>query len=303
MRNRRTRLPNFLVIGAMKAGTTSLYRYLQSHPQVFMPSVKELAFFAKDEVWGRGIEWYEQQFALATEEVLALGEASTLYTKYPRYKGVPQRIAKHLPSVRLLYVVRDPIERIRSHYQHRVAVGVERTPMEEALLRDPIYLDCSRYALQIEQYLRYFSRDQILIVTSEALREARGPTMRRVYEFLDVDGGFVPANLSDEFYRSANRTIHSPLSWRIRTLLKTYFPQSKRAKEWFDSWGVRSHPLFPSLGPRRSLPRKQLAVNTVNIPEALSVQLRHLLGEDTSRLRAYMDDGPGDRPGWLSDAV
>ena len=125
----RPRLPSFLVIGAMKAGTTSLYHYLHAHPQVFMPSIKELDFFVAGGNWGRGLHWYQKQFAGAGPGAVAVGEASTMYTKYPSVDGVPERIAAHLPEVRLVYVVRDPIDRIRSHYRHRVAVGTgDRVP-------------------------------------------------------------------------------------------------------------------------------------------------------------------------------
>jgi hypothetical protein len=280
------RLPTFLVIGAMKAGTTSLYHYLRAHPQVFMPAVKEIAFFAKEDVWRRGIPWYRQQFASAGPAVVALGEASTRYTNYPLHGGVPERIARHVPDARLLYLLRDPIERIRSHYQHRIAVGTERLPLEEALFSNPIYLDFSRYGMQIEQYLEHFSRDQLLIVTSEDLRTHRQVTMRRIYEFLDVDSSYVPDNLDREFYKSSDRRQHSPLAWPVRNVLKRHFPKSKRAKEWFDSrrrWSIRSS--APRLGNGDSAsvaPRSGLV-----IPDDISSKLRDSLREDVGRLRAY----------------
>ena len=86
-------LPNFLVIGAMKAGTSSLYQYLRAHPQIFMPAAKELSFFAYEPNARHDLEWYRRQFAPAGEGAVALGEASTMYTKFPRHPGVPERIA------------------------------------------------------------------------------------------------------------------------------------------------------------------------------------------------------------------
>jgi len=143
------RLPDFLVIGAMKCGTTSLYHYLREHPQVFMPQLKAPEFFAEASNWHRGVDWYRRQFAGAGAEVLAIGEASNVYTKYPRYMDVPARIAGHIPDARLIYVVRDPVERIRSHYRTRVAEGTESTPFDVAVFENPIYLDYSRYAMQV----------------------------------------------------------------------------------------------------------------------------------------------------------
>src|SRR5438552_836610 len=104
----------------------------------------------------------------APREATALGEASTVYTKFPRYQGVAERMAKVVPHARLIYVVRHPIDRIRSHYEHRVASGAETAAMEDAVFDNPIYIDYSRYALQVEQYLEDFPREQLLIISSEA---------------------------------------------------------------------------------------------------------------------------------------
>ena len=127
-------------------------------------------FFVEESNWHRGIDWYRQQFPVTGAHILAVGEASNAYAKYPRHRGVPERIAAHLPDVRLVYVVRDPIARIRSHYQTKVAEGSEKAPFSDAVFGNPIYLDYSRYAMQIEQYLEHFPREQLLVITSEDLR-------------------------------------------------------------------------------------------------------------------------------------
>src|SRR5204863_2222453 len=88
---RRLMLPNFLIIGAQKSGTTSLYRYLQMHPDVFMPRNKEPDFFVAERNWPMGLDWYEAHFA-AARDAIAIGEASTTYTMYPHYAGVPERV-------------------------------------------------------------------------------------------------------------------------------------------------------------------------------------------------------------------
>ena len=219
----------------MKAGTTSLYHYLRPHPQVFMPKVKELDFFAEEMNWGRGLDWYRHQFASAPREALALGEASTIYTKFPRYDGVAERMAGVVPDARLIYVIRHPVDRILSHYAHRVASGAETAPIEVAVFDNPIYVDYSRYALQVEQYLEHFPREQLLIVESEELRHHRGPTMRRIYDFLAVDPDYLAPTLSQEFYRTGQRRKYPPVVWSVRRALKRHFPQTKRAKELVDS--------------------------------------------------------------------
>ena len=119
-------LPTFLIIGTMKGGTTSLHRYLRQHPDVFMPEQKELNFFLdeyagrpidppEERNWSRGLTWYERQFAGAEDE-RAVGEASANYTRYPTYPGVAERIAKIVPEMKLIYLMRNPIDRVLSHY-------------------------------------------------------------------------------------------------------------------------------------------------------------------------------------------
>ena len=273
----------------MKAGTTSLYHYLKAHPQVAMPRYKAPEFFVAEANWHRGVEWYRSQFPRVGPEVLAVGEASNVYSKYPRFRGVPKRVASLLPDARLLYVVRNPVSRIRSHYQTRVADGSEREPFGEAVFADPIYLDYSRYALQIEQYLEHFPRQQLLVVTSENLRESRDATIRRVYEFIGVDPALVPADLDREFYQTKDRATHSPIPLRLRKGLKRRFPVTRRFKE------VEPNVLgllrrLTGRGERRS------AVTTpFTIPEDVRARLVAELEDDVRRLRKYMD---ADFDGW-----
>jgi hypothetical protein len=180
------RLPTFLVIGAMKAGTTSLWRDLRAHHQVFMPEVKELHFFSNLDRFERGIGWYAEHFSLAGDAV-AVGEASTNYTKHPRRTGTAGRVAAAIPDVRLVYAVRDPIERIRSHYVHVAHGHEERRPLAVAVWEDPEYLDISRYRTQIDQYLAHFDRSQLLVITAEDLRHDRAATLERVFRHVGVD--------------------------------------------------------------------------------------------------------------------
>jgi hypothetical protein len=279
------RLPTFLVIGAMKAGTTSLYHYLRDHPQVFMPKVKELDFFAVETSWRRGLEWYERQFAGAGAAV-AIGEASTAYTKYPHYPDVPERISQILPQCRMIYVVRNPIDRINSHYRHRVAVGAEREPMERALLDNRIYVDYSRYSMQIDRYLAHFRRDQLSVVTSDELLSDRSATVRRVYEFLGVDSDFIPSSIAREFYRSENRPVYPAAMWSIRRAIRQRFPAAKRAKELVDSLGrsVRSR---EGDGREERGQGSPARTSTVPIPDAVRKILEDRLRDDVRRLRGF----------------
>ena len=200
-------LPNFLVIGAMKAGTTSLHRYLQGHPQIYLPDrydeagTTEFDFFTVAHNWHRGLDWYASHFADA-DPAQAIGEVSPNYSKYPEHPGVPGRIHSVMPSVKLIYLIRDPIERMRSHYLHQVSKGRERRDIDAALSEEPVYLDQSRYWMQIERYLEYFSPEQLLIFTTEDLRDRRAETLARVLAFIGVDSGWVSPNIDKVAHRT-----------------------------------------------------------------------------------------------------
>lgn len=200
-------LPNFLIIGAAKAGTTSLWAYLRGHPQVFMPDRKELHFFVTEKNWKRGLEWYESQFQGA-EGALAVGEGSVSYTRFPLSQGVPARIAKVMPGVRLIYLVRHPIDRMVSQYRFNVSQRWEKGSVG-ALFTNPVYLSCSSYATQVEQYLEHFPLDRVLIVRSEDLRDSRATTVRRLFRFLGVEDSWLPGGLEEELNKTA-RDVRAP---------------------------------------------------------------------------------------------
>ena len=204
------RLPTFLLIGAMKAGTTSLYHYLGAHPQVATTQYKAPEFFVEESNWHRGIDWYRQQFPAVDAHILAVGEASNAYAKYPRHRGVPERIAAHLPGVAWCTVRATrsrgsgPITRPRSPRERE-------GPFSAAAFDNHIYLDYSRYAMQIEQYLEHFPREQLLVITSEDLRViprsdgAAGVRIRR------RGPDFAPAEPERDFYLTKDRAVRSPV--------------------------------------------------------------------------------------------
>jgi len=192
-------LPTFIVIGAMKGGTTSLASYLGTHPEVYMTDPKEPRFFTQ--LWDRGIEWYEELFEPAGTAI-ARGEGSTDYTKWPQVPSPAARIASIAPDAKLVYLVREPVDRIRSQYVHRAArfneAKIERRPIDETVRSKPMYLDWSRYAAQLDNYLEHFDRSQILVVTSERLRHDRAATLSEVFSFIGVDPTFAVPNIAEE---------------------------------------------------------------------------------------------------------
>jgi hypothetical protein len=271
-------LPDFLIIGTMKGGTTSLYHYLRGHPEVFMSETKELHYFVAAKNLSRGLGWYERQFREAGDAV-AIGEASPDYTKFPIHEGVPKRIADVLPAVRLVYVIRHPLERIRSHYLHDVAAGRERRPIDEAVPGNLHYLAPSRYALQIEQYLEHFPREQLLVITSEDLRNDRPATMSRVHDFLGVRADWTAPAQEREFHETGAKTAPGRLVRVARRI-----PGSSR---------LRLLAPRPVLAVERLLRRstRRVDLHAGDLSEGLRHRLTDELGPDLERLPGLVGGG------------
>jgi hypothetical protein len=207
-------LPDFLILGAQKAGTTALYAYLRWHPEITGPSFKEVSFF--DRHYARGERWYRAHLPARPRQLVArrrhgrwpsVGEASPSYLFHPL---APERVAALLPRARLIAVLRDPVDRAFSHYQHEVALGREPLTFEDALAaeeermrgevdrmtRDPTYFSEAwwnhtyvgrgRYAEQLERWFSVFPRDQVLVLFSNELLQQPADTYARVLEFLGV---------------------------------------------------------------------------------------------------------------------
>jgi hypothetical protein len=215
----RVMLPNLLVIGAQKCGTTSLHHHLSLHPEILMSEVKEIHYFSAN--YEKGPDWYGRHFRGAAKRV---GEASTSYSFWPRFRDVPLRIRDTLGTrVRLLYSLRDPIERIRSQYLHYAHRGRHHGSLAE-VLADPVlverynYVDTSRYASQLQQYLEVFPPQHIHVITLEELSRSPAQTMREVFAFLGVDPGFVSDQFSEVRHRSSDARPLNPLGRSLQSL-------------------------------------------------------------------------------------
>lgn len=194
------RLPDLIIAGAQKSGTTTLHTWLRDHPAMFMSSPKELHFF--DLHPDRGLEWYREQFADARDDQL-VGESTPEYMYLPE---ALQRMVTTLPEARLVLLLRDPVPRAYSHYHHMVSRGRETLPFGAALraeaarlaegdVMDRInfsYLDRGRYAAQVERILTTYPRDRVHVELFEDLRDQPRETFRRVAAFLQIDTQTVP---------------------------------------------------------------------------------------------------------------
>ena len=223
-------LPNFLIIGAPKAGTTSLYRYLCQHPDVFMSPVKEARYY-----WREGVaqgrvhihtrEAYERLFDGATSE-RAIGEASP---QYLNSLTAPERIAADLPEAKLIVSLRNPAERAYSSYLGWLRGAEERRSADEALRPGSYYFDTSLYHAALSRYFARFARERVKVILFDDLTANPRAVVRDLLEFLEVDPAFeidtatrhnratAPRSiiLNEVIYRSG-RAIHGILPARIR---------------------------------------------------------------------------------------
>ncbi len=215
------RRPNLFLIGAMKSGTSSLHAYLNSHPQIFMSTPKEPAFFVKESSWANGEQWYLSLFETAKDEVI-IGESSTSYTKAPHHSGVAERIARFNPEARFTYVMRDPVERTISHYWFNARFYGDRRDMLTAIRDDRRYQDVSNYPMQLAPYRELFGADRIATLTFEELISNTSNAFRELFSFLGVDSSIIPdslearenvtpAKLSIPKNRRFDRLIRSPI--------------------------------------------------------------------------------------------
>jgi Sulfotransferase domain len=236
-------LPDFLVIGAQKAGTTALYAYLRWHPTILGPFWKEVSFF--DRHWTKGEAWYRGQLPLHGEGKL-VGEASPSYVFHPL---APARVHSLVPDVRLVVLLREPGDRAYSHYQHEVALGREPLSFEDALeaederLRgeverlsadprafsrawwDHTYASRGLYADQLERWLALFPREQLLALTTEELGARPEETYASVLAFLGA-----PPHSLDEYPRVFDRD-YPPMREETRAALTERFAEPNRRLE------------------------------------------------------------------------
>jgi hypothetical protein len=253
-------LPDFIVIGAMKCGTTSLFNYLSQHPSVVRATKKEVHFF--DNHFHRGLDWYRAHFPLRyslRRKAAITGEGSPYYLFHPH---APARIHSAVPGAKLIVVLRDPVKRAFSHYMHEVSFGREVLSFEDAIDREQerlhgeldrmlqddgyssfnhqnfSYLSRGVYADQLEQWLQLFSRDQLLVLRAEDLFSNPSHTLGIATDFL----GIAPLALAE--YRQLNsKAGGARIKPETRERLYDYFdPHNRRLNRMLGRdfrWGAQ----------------------------------------------------------------
>lgn len=195
-------MPNFLIIGTGRAGTTSLYNYLGQHPEIYMSPVKEPNFFGfegEKKKNGRiaNLENYKELFKNVYREK-AIGEASIIYLSKPK---AAEQIKRYIPKVKLIVILRDPADKLYSNFMHRCREGKEKPDSFSNFLKQidtgsPEYrrqhLERNSYYRHLKHYFKLFDRSQIKIFLYEDLQTNPFGLLRDIFRFLDVDENFLP---------------------------------------------------------------------------------------------------------------
>ena len=213
-------LPNFLIIGAARSGTTSLYNQIKRHPDIFVASEKEPTFFSEngEGKWHLGIDWYENLFKEWNGES-AVGEASTSYTKAPVYGDAPAKIYEVIPDARLIYILRDPMAQIVSHYRHMVYFYGLRHSLDNALMNSSFLVDVASYGYQLKNCLQCFRLEKILVIQFEEYIADPVRCSKGVFRFLEVD---------DRVSLPVTKADNTSDGWRIERWPRV----QKRLKGW-----------------------------------------------------------------------
>lgn len=252
-------LPDFIIVGAQKSGTTSLYHYLRQHPQMLPAFKKEINYF--DTKYGRSPYWYRAFFPMKKQldKGFITGEASPCYLLDPQ---AAVRMSRLVPEAKLIVLLRDPVFRTVSSYYHSVRKGRESLPLKEALeresgevdeilaktsagggltraeskkLRRKAYTRRSRYAEQLAVYFQYFPREQFFVESAEALFSSPVSVIGDVCEFLGIDRQFVPEDLTPKnvnSYSGIPEETIAELSAYFRPMNEQLFEMVGKRFDW-----------------------------------------------------------------------
>ncbi len=239
--------PNFMIIGAEKSGTSSLYGYITQHPQVLIPAEKEIHFFTYN--FDKGLDWYQSHFPPIPETLtdVVTGEASTSYIAC--HNNAPQRVHEIYPQVKLIAILRNPVKRAISNYHQLVRLGKEQRSLEEVMTtemkilrgvknldevqqqywkteRGNIWNSC--YVHFIEKWLKFFPLEQFMILESEDLFENPEKTMEKVFDFLGLPN--YPLSSYSIYNKGENYSL--PDTPQILEQMETFFkPYNRRLQE------------------------------------------------------------------------
>lgn len=261
--NGSTMKVDFLIIGAARSGTTSLSQIVASHPDIGFCSVKEPQFFCKED-WRDHLEDYHSLFK---SEGKIFGEGSTNYSKFPAFNAsIHSDIFEYNPNMKLIYILRHPIDRIVSHYKFSLERGYSDTDINTEVLNKPIYTNSSRYFFQVEPYLKLFGKENLKLVLLDDFKNQPEKVMNSVFEFLDVS----PFDFSPKLLHT-NKSQSGSIRHKKYDHPVTLIDKLKK--------GI--HIIFRKLAPKKS---SELAMLT----EATRAQLILILKDDVKQMEVLL---------------
>ena len=215
-------IDNFvLIIGAMKCGTTSLFSYLAQHPQIAACRKKETFFFSADNCWNKGFDWYQSLWDWNPNIHKIALEASVDYTRIPTYPNAAERIATltDKANFKFIYIMRNPLERIESHYTHGLAQNWQSTqkPLTEEI--HPELIEASQYARQLNEYYQRFPANDILLLNFTDLKKEPLALLKKVCCFLQIDPDYQFQGLNTVYNANTERIANENL-WRSLRKIK-----------------------------------------------------------------------------------
>lgn len=218
------KLPDFMILGTEKSGTTSLYNYLIKHPQIAKPRVKEIHFF--DKKYGRGFDWYRMFFPLLLTRKMVFEATAT----YFRDENVPKRIFEMNGLIKFIVLFRDPLERAYSHWNEYHKDGFDKNSFLESGFRN-YYLDISRYDLYFEEWFKYFEIFNFLFIKTKDFFHDTRFYYDQICSFLNLK---TPKNIKFPTYNYRGSKIPD----NVREGLEGYFDKTNESMKSFTgfSW-------------------------------------------------------------------
>jgi len=231
-------LPNTIIGGVTKGGTTTLWSYFREHPQALVAHRKEVHFFDYESHYARGLAHYARQFPARAEteaaRPLAIVDATPSYYALP---DVPRRIHQALPHVRLIFVFRNPLDRAYSNFWMGYANGRPGDSFDEAIRRpeNRHFLAGSFYADAVERYLRLFPREQLLLLLTDELRSDPAGVRRRCYAHTGINPDYVPGSQGSA--REAQNVARVPRNLALQRLLYRWLARKPEQEMVYDDKG------------------------------------------------------------------
>lgn len=218
---------DFLGVGVEKAGTSWVAECLAQHPQICFASQKEVHFFNKNHE--KGLTFYQSYFKNYPLDNEKKGEFT------PRYfynQQVPERIKKHFPQVKIIICLRNPLDRLHSHYYHNIAHGrlSQKVPLEKAIQHNPDFINYGMYSQMLKKYFNIFSRENILVIIYKDIQEKPQQIIQQIYNFIGVDQNFIPPALHQQVNSGAEKKYHSFLIKKILRSLMCFTRKIKQNK-------------------------------------------------------------------------